>query len=78
MKVLKTMTLIFFLLTSSMAREDFSRFGVERDEVPTGTDLKQNNAQPHLLLVQVKKKVPSGPDPIHNMRGPSGDPGSPP
>ncbi|XP_010511736.1 PREDICTED: CLAVATA3/ESR (CLE)-related protein 8 [Camelina sativa] len=73
MKVLKRdemllITLICILLTSSMARQNPSLFRVMRDEVPTGTDLKQIKAQPHLPpLFQIKRIVPTGPNPLHEM-----------
>ncbi|KAG7586191.1 hypothetical protein ISN45_Aa02g015200 [Arabidopsis thaliana x Arabidopsis arenosa] len=75
MKVLKRgvmllITLIFFLLTSSMARKDFSLFGVERDVVTAGTDLKENKVQSLLPLFRIMKTVPSGPNPLHNISPP--------
>ncbi|CAH8257405.1 unnamed protein product [Arabidopsis lyrata] len=75
MKMLKRdlmllITLIYFLLTSSMARKDFSLFGVERDVVPAGTDLKENKAQPHLPLFRIMRTVPSGPNPLHEISPP--------
>ncbi|EOA33806.1 hypothetical protein CARUB_v10021277mg [Capsella rubella] len=79
MKVLKRdermllITLIIFLLassSSSMVRQDFAVFGVEREEVLTGgTNLKQKKVQQtHLPLFQIKRRIPTGPNPLHNFR----------
>lgn len=74
MKVLKRdvmllVTLIFLLLTLSMAREDPFPSGVDRED-HTGTDVKQNKAQHALPLFpfRIMITIPTGPNPLHNMR----------